>query len=359
VIETEREKVRASWDDVRSESKLMYEELDRFRRDTEDWCDEKKEEILLEWKQVDELAARMSVLMSDTSEVIPINCCGELFDLPKAALRHVEGSILNHMFSDAFIINLPRDADENFFVEFNPFCFGVVVQYLERLLHNPDASMPAVPPEQQMNMDLLVEALQLKVKPNRLQMHHCTSLAVTRSTIEAKQDGWQVVSAEYPLALVGLAYFEVKVLANPSRKGGLSVGVCGHVPQGEELHHVRLPHSVMYSSNNGLIGDGYSLHNVKNGLLLSEGCTLGARHDVNSHTITWYHNRACIGSCVLDYESLEYMHTLYPVFALFGQGQKIEVDFGAPGPLGRPPPEPAEDAPAPDLQDEEEEVVEY
>jgi len=288
------------------------------------------------------MAERMSVRLPDTGETLPINCSGTHFVLQKSALRHIEGSLLNHMFSDSFIKHLPRDAENNYFLDFNPICFGYLVQYLQRLMHRHDSPLPNVPPEHQMNMDLLVEALHIRIKRNRLQTDHTTSLRVTETTIEAVHDGWQIVAAQLPLPMSGVSYFEVKVLANPTSKGGLGVGICGHIPQGTEVHHIRLKNSVVYSSHNGLLGGNVAVDNVQKGIALTEGCSFGVKHDVGSHSLTWYHNKVCIGTCVMKQEVLENFRAVYPVFALFEPGQKLEVDFNASGPVGRHPPEPAE-----------------
>ena len=50
---------------------------------------------------------------------------------------------------------------------------------------------------------------------------------------------FQVLGAEQPLPVSTCSYFEVKVLHNPDTRGGLALGVCGHLPSGTETHSIR------------------------------------------------------------------------------------------------------------------------
>ena len=48
-----------------------------------------------------------------------------------------------------------------------------------------------------------------------------------------------MLGAEQPLPVSTSSYFEVKVLHNPDTRGGLALGVCGHLPSGTETHSIR------------------------------------------------------------------------------------------------------------------------
>merc|ERR1712190_531271 len=190
----------------------------------------------------------------------------------------------NHMFSDAFIQSVPKDRMGRFFIDFNPFCFSIICQFLEDRLIRPDAPVPRVPPEQQLNMDLLAEALKLKqfLRTNSIASSHATSLKVLGNSVQATYTGWQIISAQTPLPMANTSYFEMKVLSNPDqKKGGLAVGVCGHVPTGTEVHSIRIPDAVWYNSNSGLIGAAIAVENVTKGIQLAEGSVLGIKHDVS------------------------------------------------------------------------------
>lgn len=338
-IESEREKLRNTWQQIQGESSTTVTELARIRQDTEEWCHSERYKVESEWKRLDKLRERMSVLWpSDRSEFLEINCSGEIFSIPKAALCSIEGSYLNHMFSDAFAQSVPRDGSGRFFLDFNPVCFALIVEFLQARWTKPDAQPPPVPPEQRQNMDLLAEALRLKpfLRLNEINQKHGTSLRVAGNVIVATHPGWQVISSRDPLLMSGSSYFETQVMANPDKmKGGLAIGVCGHMPEGKEIHTIRLNHTIFYSSNNGLIGDDVAVHNVEKGIQFIEGSVLGIRHDITSRSLFWYHNRLLIGGCSLKKESIENFRVLYPVFALFCPNQKIQVDFSANNPSAR------------------------
>lgn len=328
-IESEREKIRQTWHEIDKRSEEMHEDMDGMRRDVDEWCKTEQNAITERWAEIDKLRERMSVINPvDAGDVLSINCSGTYFQVPKNLLCSIEGSLLNHMFSDAFIHNVPRDKQDCYFLDFNPVCFNIILEYLQR---PPDAPPPPVPPEQQMNMDLLVEALRLKSfhRLNHIMPNHGTSLRLTpgKNVLEATHEGWQIVAAQYPLSMAGISYFEITVLANPNPKGGLAVGVCGHVPHGTEVNTIRLQHSVLFNSNVGVVGDSIALENVEKNKPLKEGVTLGVKHDVHSHTINWYYNKICIGTSMLEIANLEHMRQLYPVFGLLYPGTKISIDF--------------------------------
>merc|ERR1712060_220737 len=125
--------------------------------------------------------------------------------------------------------------------------------------------------------------------------------------LESTHPGWQVISSENPLPMAGPSYFEVSVLANPDPRGGLAIGVCSHVPNGPEIHSIRLEHSCMYNSNNGLIGDVYDQEftDVAEKIQLVEGNTFGVKHDVGTHTLLWFHNRMYIGKSPFRADALD------------------------------------------------------
>lgn len=342
-VEAEREKIRTTWQDIDEERQGTAADLERLRQDTEEWCYGERQKIDAEWKRLDKLRERMSVLWPEEgSERIEINCSGKVFTIQKNILCSIEGSFLNHMFSDAFIQNIPRDAHGRFFLDFNPLCFGHLITYLRDRREKPDAPPPVVPPELQQNMDMLCEALKLKsfMPINKINPNHGTSLKVTggaegRNVIEATHPGWQVITSLYPIPMASTAYFEIQVTANSESRGGLAVGICGHIPKGSEIHSVRLTDSVLYNSSIGLIGDAFDTENVSKGIVLGEGCTLGVKHDVNTHRLEWFYNRTSIGHSSLKVQSLEKLFHIYPVVCLAAKDQKVEVNFVARAPSGK------------------------
>lgn len=335
-IEAEREKMRTTWSQIEEEQQATSDDLARLKLDTEEWCRSERSKIENEWKRLDRLRERMSILPGASREVLEINCSGELLFLPKRALCHIEGSYLNHMFSDAYVQSVPRDDEGRYFLDFNPVCFGIIVDWLRQLEDKPDMPVPRVPESQQLNMDLLAEALNLRqfICGNCIKLQHATSLKVRGNVVEATHAGWQVISAEHPLKMSGNSFFEVRILKNPDpTTDRLAIGLCGHIPSGPEVHSVRIKDAFLYNSNIGLIGDVVDANNCQEKIQFVDGMTLGVRHDIQTRMTHFYINRASIGSCALRDDALERMPVLYPVFALHAAGQKIEVDFTLSGPL--------------------------
>jgi hypothetical protein len=341
-VESEREGIRNTWQHVNDQRANTASHLEQLRQETEEWCWGERQKIEAEWNRLDKLRERMSVLWPDDREEIPINCSGTLLKLEKSDLCSIEGSFLNHMFSDAFIGNIPRDSDGNYFLDFNAECFRIILKFLKDRRDRPDAPLPIIPATQQQNMDMLAEALKLKsfMPINRMNNVHGTSLKVRPTNrnsweIEANTDGWQVIAAAYPIPMASTAYFEIHIITNKELRGGMAIGLCGHIPQGTELHTIRLTDSVLYNSNIGIIGDAFAADNVTKGIRFEAGDRLGIKHDAKEHRLEWFHNGHTIGCASLKPQCLERMLQIYPVMALMSKGQKIEAIFNKESPAGK------------------------
>lgn len=330
-IESEREKIRSTWQQIEQERDSTTSELERLRQDTEDWCYSERQKIDGEWRRLDKLSERMSGLWPEATEVLEINCSGAIYTIPRSTLCSIEGSQLNQMFSDAFIGNIPRDAEGRLYLDFNPHCFGIVVEYLQNRRLRADVPVPIIPWEQQESMDMMAESLKLKpfLRINKVNEVHGTSLQVASNMVQATHPGWQVISAVHPLPMAGHSYVEVRIISNPNIAGGLAIGVCGHIPTGTEVHTIRLTDSVLYNSNNGPLGDCLDAEDLVRELKFEEGSVLGIKNDMINHALVWYYNHKQIGTVVLKEECIERMKTMYPVFALYVPGQRIKVDFNA------------------------------
>mmetsp|Transcript_16352 Transcript_16352/g.36018 ORF Transcript_16352/g.36018 Transcript_16352/m.36018 type:complete len:356 (+) Transcript_16352:22-1089(+) len=334
-LDAEREQLRGAWQRLSEERDLTTEHLEKLRQETEEWCYREKLKIDNEWQRLNQLSEEMTKMWPATVEILEINCSGEHFTIPRETICGIEGSVLSEMFSDEFLHEIPRDEEGRFFLDFNPQCFGMVVEYLRNRRLRADAPLPLVPQMQKRNMELLAEAWKLWpfLKTNRLNQLHGTSLHISTQLVDQKElhiirathPGWQVLGAEQPLPVSTLSYFEVKVLQNPDTRGGLALGVCGHLPSGTETHSIRLQQCVLYNSNNGLLGDSIGEHDVKAGLNLCDGESLGLCHDVISGSLQWYHNRQLIGTSTFKAR----WSSVFPVFGLYVPGQSVAVDFQA------------------------------
>jgi len=341
-IEVERGGIRGTWQQLQQERDGTTAELERLRQDTEDWCFSEQHKIDAEWKRLDTLTSTLNELFPPLKEadVLEINCSGRTFTLPRSTLCCIEGSRFNELFSEQGVKAIPKDPDGRLFLDFNPVCFGLVVEYLQNRRLRLDAPLPVIPLAQQKNMELMAEAWKLRpfLRENKINPVHGTSLHVAGLRIRATHPGWQVISAQNPLPLAASSYFEVTVVANSDPKGGwCAFGVCTHIPSGQEVHSIRVPESAMYASNNGVIGNLVSLDDVESvakGIKFTAGTTVGIRHDVGNHCLQWYVNRKLIGTSPIKEDMLDKARCLYPVFALCEPEQTIEVNFhpGDPAP---------------------------
>lgn len=336
-IKSERELIQSTRQQIEQERDGTTAELGRLKRDTEEWCRSEKAKMDAEWKRLDSLTEDMKHFFPSSAEILEINCSGKAFTLPRSTLCAIEGSNLSQMFSDKFIPNIPRDSEGRLYIDFNPQCFSIIVDYLRNRKLRPDAPVPVIPSAHQESMELLAEALKLKpfMSVNQVSPEHSTSLSVTGNVIQAMHPGWQVISSKYPLPLAGASYFEVTILANPNMSGGLAIGVCGHIPGGDEVHSIRLPDSVLYNSHNGLVGDCHDQEDVERGLQFRQGDVLGIRNEITQNCIIWYYNYQRIGTSIIKQEYVDKMRTMYPVFALYAPDTKIQVDFNPPDPAKR------------------------
>lgn len=332
-LDGERSQLRTAWRQLGQEHDGAASELHRLKQDTEEWCQAEKSKINTEWTRLDDISRDMQSFWPKSREIIQINCSGQVFTVFRSIFLGMDSN-LSQMFSDAFIHNIPRDAEGRLFLDFNPHCFSIIVEYLQNRRLRADVPVPVVPDKHRVSMDMLAQALRLKpfLCENMVNPAHGTSLYVTGNVIQATHPGWQVISSANPLPGAGPSYFEVKVLSNPNASGGLAVGLCGHMPTGDEVHSIRLSDAVLYNSHNGLIGDCVDAENVETFVKLQVGDVLGVRNEISNNSIGWYYNCKNIGSSIMKKDYVDKMQTLYPVFALYAPDTRIQVDFypGAP-----------------------------
>merc|ERR1712072_538969 len=133
----------------------------------------------------------------------------------------------------------------------------------------------------------------------------------------------------HPLSQVRTTHFEVTILSNRDPKGALAIGVCGHIPKGQEVHSVHLDNSAMYVSDSGLVGNIPSKQEVNGAVKepLSEGLVLVVGYNPEEKVITWYLDGNVLATATIPPELVSKCRTVYPVFALYIPDQKIQVQF--------------------------------
>ena len=89
----------------------------------------------------DSLTAKNRVLDVDGSDILDINAGGSIISVTRGTLTQIKGTRLEALFSGRWDRRLPRDDDGRVFLDVNPKCFGVVVDYLnESRITPPDCS---------------------------------------------------------------------------------------------------------------------------------------------------------------------------------------------------------------------------
>jgi hypothetical protein len=329
-VESERERIRSMWNQIEQERAVSEHGLAQYTTDTNEWCAREREKVDLAYQQLEEATVRMRVMHPENEQaILQINCAGKEFAVPKSVMCQLDDSYLNVMFSDEFEQAIPRDKQGRLYLDYNPACFDLVIQYLTARSKDPRAKVPDVPPEQQRHMEVLAHSLNVRqfLRPNCLPKRHSTSLIVRGATITACHKGWQVITAEHPLSQARDSYFEIDVLCNPDPKGGLCVGVIGHRPEGAEVHRIAFNDGVLYNSHNGLVGKAYSGEDVQRGVPLMDGCTFGVKYRVMDRAVVFYCNGHGIGTAMLKLELQHQLNALYPAIAMYVAEQQVEVDF--------------------------------
>jgi hypothetical protein len=325
-IESEKARVRAEAKRIETERTETTSVLEELKRSTDEWCTNKEVEIRQSWSKLDETAEVMKKLIPHKSNLVDLRCGDDTYTLPRTLLDFEE-AYLGKLVDRGLQGELPRDAQGRLVLDFDPPCFRILIEFLQSRRLEPKCPTPTIPPELWRNMEVQLDALNVKAfsRENRLSRFTHTSLKVTVNTVESTYDGWQVVTGEDPLSTSKDAYFEVTVEKNTDPKGGLAIGILGHVPTGDEVHGVHFEDGVLYNSNNGLLGAGVGVEDVTANVTFEEGSVIGLRWQTAGQ-LTWYKNGKSIGTCVLRPGMSD---LVYPALAIYPKQTRLRVDFGA------------------------------
>jgi hypothetical protein len=333
-VETERERIRSMWNQIEDERSVSEAGLAEYTKDTIEWCQREEEKVNAAYRQLEEATLAMRVMNPmDAIGVLRINCSGRHFNVEKSVMCQLDDSYLNVMFSAEFEQAIPR-RQNRLYLDFNPDCFAIMVEYLEIRARNPrDPKLldliDGVPPDLQRHMEVLAHALNVRafIRENSLPRKHGTSLYVRGKKIQATHKGWQIITAEHPLSQARDSYFEIEVLANPDPMGGLCVGVLGHQPTGAEVHRIVFDDGVLYNSGKGLVGKAFAGEDVDRGVTMQEGTTFGVKFRVADRALVFYVNGHGVGTAMLKLELQHKLNRLYPCIGLYVEEQQVDVDF--------------------------------
>uniref|UniRef100_A0A7S3XGM9 B30.2/SPRY domain-containing protein n=1 Tax=Oxyrrhis marina TaxID=2969 RepID=A0A7S3XGM9_OXYMA len=329
-IESERESLRSTAQDLEVVKLSTGDELEQMKSRTEEWCYAQRQTIDSQWRQVQEVTDRMRVTEDGQNDEITVSVSGEIFTFSKRCVMKVEGSLFNMMFSPQHIGNLPKDHAGRYVLDWNPKCFKLIIDHLQYLERQPSAPLPRIPKEEKMNFDILVDTLQIKMfmPINRVNPKHVTSLAVRNNRITVVHRGWQTITAEHPASLARDSYFEILIEENPDPKGGLCLGVIGHIPEGTDVHKINFSDAVMYNSGNHLVGGAIGKEDVGKGMIFPAGSRVGVQYNVRKRALTFYLNKQSFGTCYIKREAWEDLQLVYPCLAMYLPDQRVLVSFG-------------------------------
>lgn len=107
----------------------------------------------------------MRCLTAQPSDIIKINARGTIFETRRSTLCQVEGCLLQYMFSGRWEDRLERDSEGRVFLDYNPYCFGKILDFLWAMQlssNESPAPLPDVRPDDRSIFRLLVRYLGLE-----------------------------------------------------------------------------------------------------------------------------------------------------------------------------------------------------
>ena len=125
----------------------------------------KRQEVESQEKALNEERQRMMQILVKDDDVISLNIGGKNMAASRSTLCQVEGSLLASMFSGRWEDRLKKDKQGNVFLDFNPDCFKLILNYLRaKKIETPrsQAKKPKPPEEERSNYWNLVEYLGLR-----------------------------------------------------------------------------------------------------------------------------------------------------------------------------------------------------
>ena len=108
---------------------------------------------------------RMMTIKVEDDDVVSLNIGGKIMAASRSTLCQVEGSLLASMFSGRWEDRLKKDKHDNVFLDFNPECFKLILNYLRaKKIETPrsKAKTPNPPEGETSNYWNLVDYLGLR-----------------------------------------------------------------------------------------------------------------------------------------------------------------------------------------------------
>ena len=136
----------------------------RFTQEFNEIINGERAKLKVELDECNAEKQKMKAIDVSDDDIISFNVGGQKFTTTRSTLCQVEGSLLSTMFSGRWEDGLKRDQDGAVFFDFNPQCFGYILEYLRTkkiAIPEQPSESPKVSPNDLKNFTTLVEYLGL------------------------------------------------------------------------------------------------------------------------------------------------------------------------------------------------------
>lgn len=160
-VDTKDEKANVSEPNIQ----CHFQSFNSALQDEVQRIEAKRKEVESQEKALNDERERMMQTVVKDDDVISLNIGGKNMAASRSTLCQVEGSLLASMFSGRWEDGLKKDKQGNVFLDFNPTCFKLILNYLRaKKIETPrsQAEKPKPPEEETSNYWNLVEYLGLR-----------------------------------------------------------------------------------------------------------------------------------------------------------------------------------------------------
>mmetsp|Transcript_97001 Transcript_97001/g.222227 ORF Transcript_97001/g.222227 Transcript_97001/m.222227 type:complete len:230 (+) Transcript_97001:13-702(+) len=131
--------VAQAQEDLRQQRSTWLSELESERQQLRDEYEAKHLALERRERELERIAESMRRYDGQMNDVVAVNVGGEIFGVKRSTLCIFEDTYLAHLFSGRWDENIERDQSGNYFLDFDPETFRVVVNFLrDKRIETPD-----------------------------------------------------------------------------------------------------------------------------------------------------------------------------------------------------------------------------
>jgi len=157
--------VAQAQEDLRQQRATWLRELESERKKLRDEYEAKHLALERRERELERIAESMKRYDGQMNDVVSVNVGGEIFGVKRSTLCIFEDTYLAHLFSGRWDENIERDQCGNYFLDFDPETFRVVVNFLrDKRIETPDhpAVMGSVSSDKQEHFANLLDFLGIR-----------------------------------------------------------------------------------------------------------------------------------------------------------------------------------------------------